>query len=283
MSPVAVAADRRFRRIQIRPSRARRGWRVRTRNGVAVALALSCLAYGTHRAAAFAAHARVLRVDHIVVTGNERLSNSDVLAVLSGLRGENLVRVNLAAWRDRLLSSPWIEDAALRRVLPSTVEVVVTERRPIGIGRAAGQMYLIDRGGGVIDDYGPQYADLDLPVIDGLTVADGSEAADQPKAALAARVIASLASRPEIARRLSQIDVHDVHNAAVILSGDPAVIELGDRAFLSRLQSYLELAPALRERVPDIDYVDLRFEGRVYVRPLEKGARPATAAGLLRR
>jgi cell division protein FtsQ len=248
-----------------------------------VALALSCLAYGTRRAAPLAAHAHVLRVDHIVVKGTERLSSSDVLAVLSGLRGENLVRVNLGSWRDRLLSSPWIEDAALRRVLPSTVEVVVTERRPIGIGRAAGQMYLIDREGGMIDEYGPQYADLDLPVIDGLAVADGSGAADRPKAALAARVIGSLAERPTIARRLSQIDVHDPHNAAVILSGDPAVIELGDRAFLSRLQSYLELAPALRERVPEIDHVDLRFEGRIYVRPLEKAAKPEPVSRLLKR
>ena len=53
----------------------------------------------------------------------------------------------------------------------------------------------------------------------------------------------------------------------MILSGDPAVIQLGEDQFLPRLQSYLELAPALRERVADIDYVDLRFDDRIYVRP----------------
>ena len=59
----------------------------------------------------------------------------------------------------------------------------------------------------------------------------------------------------------------DLHNAAVILTGDPALIYVGDDRFLQRLQSYLELSEALRARVPDIDYVDLRFDDRIYVRP----------------
>ena len=61
----------------------------------------------------------------------------------------------------------------------------------------------------------------------------------------------------------------DLHNASVILSGDHAVIQLGEERFLARLQAYLELAPALRERVADIDYVDLRFDDRIYVRPMK--------------
>ncbi len=75
---------------------------------------------------------------------------------------------------------------------------------------------------------------------------------------------------------MSQIDVSDLHNASVILSGDPAVLYLGDDQFLQRLQSYIELAPALRERVTEMDYVDLRFDERIYVRPTA-GARMSTA------
>src|SRR6185436_14457303 len=62
--------------------------------------------------------------------------------------------------------------------------------------------------------------------------------------------------------------VSDLHNASVILSGDHAVIQLGEDHFLPRLQSYLDLAAALRERVADIDSVDLRFDDRIYVTPL---------------
>jgi cell division septal protein FtsQ len=65
---------------------------------------------------------------------------------------------------------------------------------------------------------------------------------------------------------VSQIDVADLHDAVVLLDGDQALLHLGEDRFLERLQSYLDVASALRERVPDIDYVDLRFDQRMYVR-----------------
>ena len=81
-------------------------------------------------------------------------------------------------------------------------------------------------------------------------------------------MIAALAAQPEIcAAACRRSTSRDLHDAVVILDGDPAVLHLGDDQFLERLQSYLDLAPALRERVPDIDYVDLRFDERMYVRP----------------
>jgi cell division protein FtsQ len=225
--------------------------------------------YAMYRGAGVVTHARVLQIDRIDVTGNERLSKGEVMAVLTGLRGESLVWTDLDAWRSRLLASPWVRDAALRRSLPSTVEVVVLERTPIGIARAAsasGELYLVDDRGVVIDEYGPQYADLDLPIVDGL-MTSGPSKADPFRGELAARVIASLGSKPHVSAKLSQVDVSDLHNAAVMLTGDPAVIHLGEEQFLSRVESYLGLAAALRERVPDIESVDLRFDERIYVRP----------------
>jgi len=152
---------------------------------------------------------------------------------------------------------------------------VVSERQPIGIGRInGGDMYLVDERGVIIDQYGPQYADFDLPIIDGLSAVnqDGS-LTDERRAELAARLTAALKAKPQVARRVSQIDVTDLHNVSVILSGDAAVIQLGEDQFLPRLQAYLELAQALRERVADIDYVDLRFDDRIYVKPVPRPKR----------
>jgi cell division septal protein FtsQ len=133
-------------------------------------------------------------------------------------------------------------------------------------------MYLVDDRGIIIDQYGPQYTDLDLPIVDGLSASpnDSPTMTDEARADLAARVITSVKAKPAVARRLSQIDVTDAHNAKVILSGDPVVLQLGDDQFLPRLESYLQLAAALHERVEAIDYVDLRFEDRIYVRPAAK-------------
>src|SRR2546429_6033576 len=127
--------------------------------------------YGVYLALGGVAHAHVLRVDRIIVRGNQRLSQGEVLAVLSGLRGESLVWTNLDRWRQRLLASPWVRDAALRRALPSTVDVVVWERQPIAVSRLREDMDLVDERGTIIDRYGPHYKDLHLPLVDGLSSA----------------------------------------------------------------------------------------------------------------
>ena len=61
--------------------------------------------------------------------------------------------------------------------------------------------------------------------------------------------------------------MRDAHDAVVLLQDDAALLHLGEDKFLERVQSYVDLAPALRKTVPDIDYVDLRFDERLYVRP----------------
>jgi cell division protein FtsQ len=269
VSAVAAPSDRRFRRAHLKPSRKRGRWRAVVKPLAGYAALLALVGYATYRLSVVAAGAHVLRVNAIVIHGNERLSTGDVLAILSGLRGESLVSTDLDRWRRRLMTSPWVSDAALRRSLPSTIEVAIRERQPIGVGRIAGEMYLVDERGVIIDQYGPHYADLDLPVIDGLGAAphDAPTLTDEARADLAARVIAAAKSNAKLASRLSQVDVSDLHNAAVILTGDPTMIQLGDDQFAQRLQGYLDLAPALHQRVADIDYVDLRFGDRIYVRP----------------
>lgn len=270
---VKATAERNFRRAQVKPGR-RRGSRVRlvfraVRIGAAVLLA----AYAIYRGIDLVVSASTLQVSHIVVRGNVRLSSGEVQAIMDGLRGSSILTADLDRYRQRLRGSPWVADVALRRVLPSTVEVFVSERSPVGLCRLGAGLYLIDRRGIVIDEFGPQYAEFDLPIVDGLVRApsEGKPSIDEERAELAARVIDATAPNVEIARRISQIDVSDVRDAVVLLDTDPALLHLGDDRFLERLEAYLDLAPALRERFAEIDYVDLRFDERVYVRPAAAG------------
>jgi cell division septal protein FtsQ len=268
---VKAPTEKNFRRARVKPAKrkGRRAW-ISWRVTRAVVCGLLVI-YAGYRAIDLVASASTLQVRRIAVLGNVRLSAGEVQALVDGLRGTNILMADLPAYRRRLLRSPWVADVALRRVLPSTVEVFVSERRPIGLCRLGNQLYLVDRQGTVIDEFGPKYAEFDVPIIDGLVRAPAGEPALDPRRAeLAARVIDAIAERTDLARRLSQIDVADLHDAVVLLEGDAALVHLGDERFLERLQSYVELAPALRERVPDIDYVDLRFDSRVYVRPANK-------------
>ena len=264
---VQTQTDRRFRRAR-RPARRTRAAARRWLRAARRICLTGVLVFGGHHAARLLLSAPFLAVDDIVVRGNDRLSDGEVLALVSGLRGENILAVDLAAQRRRLVTSPWLRDGTLRRILPSTVEVVVTERRPVAVARFADRLYLVDEGGTVIDRHGPRFADVDLPIIDGLAVLETQAVAVDPaRMALAARVLEQLGSHPDVLAAISQIDVADPYDAVVLLNDDPALLHVGADRFVERLRSYAELASTLRARVADIDYVDLRFDHRVYVRP----------------
>ena len=275
--PVTAPADKRYRRAHLKPARRRSGWAAWRWRLVASVAVVGVLGYGAHKAVAGFLGLHMFRVQRIVVHGNHRLSSGEVAALLEGLHGESILAVNLEEGRRAVLNSPWVAEASLRRTLPSTVDVTVVERTPLGIGRINGSLYLVDERGAVIDDYGPNYADLDLPIIDGLSSTPGEANPDVSRARLARRLLDALRAG-HLTQRVSQIDVSDSRNAVVLLHGDPTTIRLGQERFVERLQSYFDLAPALRERVPDIDYVDLRFDERVYVGPADQPATGAPAA-----
>lgn len=267
---VKAPTEKNFKRARVKPgkrrgSRARVWWRA-----ARIAATVTLVGYSTYRAFDLVVNAGALKIRSLSVTGNVRLSAGEVHALADGIRGTSILTADLAAYRRRLLESPWVADVALRRVLPSTIEVFVSERTPIGLCRIKNQLYLVDRTGVVIDEFGPAYATFDLPIIDGLVRAQssGQPALDERRADLAARVLDGIAQRADIYRRVSQVDVNDLHDAVVLIDGDGALLHLGEDRFLERLQSYLDVASALRDRVQDIDYVDLRFDDRLYVRPV---------------
>ena len=274
--PVTAPADKRFRRAHLKPARKRGRFRGRRWRAALAIVICGLTLYAGSRAITVVQRLDVFRVRIIAVHGNHRLSTGEVRGLLSGLEGRSILEVDLEEWRQAVMSSPWVADALLRRTLPATVDVAILERVPLGIGRFGGELYLVDDSGTAIDDYGPRYADLDLPIIDGLSSAPDAANANVYRASLARRLLDALRAR-NMAGQVSQIDVSDSRNAVVLLEGDPTLIRLGNERFVERLQSYYELAPALREQVPAIDYVDLRFDARVYVRPAAR--RPTPPSG----
>ena len=259
----SAAAEPEPRRVARLAAAFRRHW---ARAARAAALA-GGLSFGGWTAATELPAAPFLVIGDVEVVGNETLSAGEVLALMPGLRGAGILSVDLEDYRRRLSASPWIAGAALRRRLPSTVEVFVTERRPVAVARFGGRLFLLDASGAVLDAHGPRFARFDFPIVDGLAGGgEGAAVVDPRRLALAARLLGDLAGRPDVLDAVSQIDVADPHDAVVLLDGDVVLLHLGAERFLPKLRRYAELVPLLRGEGRDIDAVDLRFDPRVYVR-----------------
>ncbi len=256
--------------VRQRTVRRRRKWAPRILVVLAFAAGAVQLTYA-------ARHAGALAIDTIAITGHAHVSEGELLGLLASLPGQDLLDADIEGARAALLASGWIRDATLRRVIPSTIEVRVVERTPFALARFGEWLYLIDAAGYLIDQWGPRYAEIDLPIIDGLPPPDaaGDGVAAGVRTALAARLVAELVADPPLAARVSQIDVTDPHDAVVLLSGDPALIHLGEGSFAERLRAYVDVAQAIRSGVPSVDTVDMRFGRQVYVRPSASDGRGA--------
>jgi cell division septal protein FtsQ len=264
----APPADKRFRRSHVRPTSRRDWWRGRVLRGLAVAGLVVLFASFVYGAVGYAVTSSSLTIRHIAVSGNERLSSGQVQALLGHLIGSSTVAADIELARQQLKDSEWVDTVEIRRVFPASVSVVLTEKQAIALGRINGSLYLIDRSAMIIDEYGPNYAEFDLPIVEGLASGQSTEMlVDERRAMTLGRFLDSLQPRQDLAGRVSEIDLRDPMNVVVVLRGDTVSVRLGKEKFAERLESYVELASALRDRVSDIDYVDVRYVPSLVVGP----------------
>ena len=106
----------------------------------------------------------------IRIQGIHRLAREQICSQAGISPGVNILHVNLALTRKRLVAHPWIDDAEVRRELPDAIIIRVTEHIPLAL-LDLGQKFLIDTRGEIFKKYSPSDPD-DLPLISGLTYSD---------------------------------------------------------------------------------------------------------------
>jgi hypothetical protein len=83
-------------------------------------------------------------------------------------------------------------------------------------------------------------------------------AADAARLDLVRRLFADLSARPDLFRRLSQVDVSDPRNAVVLIDDESAELRLGDTKFRDRLERWEDAVTRVEPRPRA--YWELRFD-----------------------
>jgi len=238
--------------------------------GVAGAVSLGAAAWsslGPGWVAARLAALHIFSVDSLLVSGNRSLSRAEVLTA-AGLRtGVSLLGLDLPAVRSRLASHPSVREASVRRRLPGTILVEITERIPCVVVRSDRDL-LVDEGGAVVAA-AASGSRSDLPVLTGVEVKAGALTARG--AADAAAGIELVAAIREVGfpalDAVAAIDLADPDDAVIVpVSGRP-LVHAGRRDAVARLRRWRLVAPDMAERWPELEYVDLRAEGQVVALP----------------
>ena len=110
------------------------------------------------------------KAEELMVNGTHRLTQNQVLQQANIATGVNIFSVNLSKVRKRLLAHSWIEDAEVRRDLPSGINIRVKEQEPIAV-LDLGRKFIINTHGEIFKEM--DKADhCNLPMISGLEFSD---------------------------------------------------------------------------------------------------------------
>lgn len=111
-------------------------------------------------------HSEALSIRKVEILGELKHITKDQVLKLSGLeQGDKLFTVSFSDVRENILRFSWIEAVRIRREFPDTIQIFVTERKPMAL-LLAGSLYLMDESGKIFKKTDKGEA-LDLPVITG--------------------------------------------------------------------------------------------------------------------
>jgi len=207
-------------------------------------------------------HSPVLSIRSVQVDGTSALSEETVLDV-AGLKGDSLFSPDFDGARERLLALPLVMDAQVSRDWPSGAHITIVERLPWGVWQAAGQTYVID-GEGVILDLpppagAPVIVQTDLPTE---PLAPGGRV-DQGAVAVARELVST--AEQTVGRRVLSLEFSQGSGLTVALSGGLSVAFGDAQGYDFKLAALFAVLERAQAEGRSVQRVDLRFGDRVAV------------------
>ena len=212
---------------------------------------------------------RIDSSDSIETAGLGKVARAQILDVMAGDIGRNIFRVPLEERKKQIEEIPWVESAAVMRLLPDRLRVQITERKPVAFVRIGSKISLIDASGVVMDLPVRQRANYSFPVIMGMADADplSTRAA---RMRIYSRLVSALdANSLNYSKDLSEVDLSDPEDVKITVEdpGGALVVHLGSADFLERYRIYIRHIQDWRQQFQKLDSVDLRFNGQIIVNP----------------
>jgi cell division protein FtsQ len=96
-----------------------------------------------------------VKLKNVKILGIENLEASEVVNIVSELRGISLTSIDLKKISSEINNIDWVKKSELRKIYPSTLEVKVYEHNPIAIWYNEGNKFLVDRDSKIITELNP--------------------------------------------------------------------------------------------------------------------------------
>jgi cell division protein FtsQ len=199
-------------------------------------------------------------VRHLQIVGAQHTSRAELDRVMRQYVGTNLFHLDIARLRRDLASLSWISRVEIEKLLPDTLRVQIVERTPVALADDHDRVAYVDDRGTPFADLSPAIGDPDLPLI---TAASGEDLARCVTILRQLRI-----HDPEIYARISEVRPLPPRGFAFFDRQLQAFVYANEEDLSSKWRDLYAIATAEHFTPRDIAYADLRFSGRVVVKPL---------------
>ena len=208
-----------------------------------------------------------LKVRSVKIKGNRFVPAEELAPYLGRIEGRNIFRIDIRDIANRVKRHPWVKEVSIRRELPDTLWVDISERTPAVYVNNNGSLYLADEEGIILGDKTENA--LILPVVYGITLPKKGARNKGPLEGLPAaiEVKRELSSLPWIDLSTTGIEVEERGQIVLHLKGYR--IRLGRGGYREKLKRFNEIAKNLEEKGIPYKEIDLRFDNQVIVRTVK--------------
>ncbi|MDD9921736.1 MAG: FtsQ-type POTRA domain-containing protein [Boseongicola sp.] len=207
-----------------------------------------------------------LKVDKVTLRGRHFTSRRSVIRAVGLKRGDPILGFDVDRLHQRLVKLPWVREAAIKRRWPDTVDIRITERRPMVLWQRKGRLYLMDTEGVAITSRKlGRFRDLLIVVGKGA-----------PKAA--PTLLAMISSEPTLARQVTAATFVGKRRWNLKLKGGIKV-RLPEQDPHLAWKRLAELNVKHRLLARDVRMIDMRLPNRLLIRPGVLGSQTTRAKG----
>lgn len=198
-----------------------------------------------------------LRIQNILIITEKPKIDQEIKNDLSSIYFQNILKLDLKKVEKIVLAHRWVKKATVRKMFPSSLEIIIEERQPMAILQSRHQAYLIDEDGIKLD---PVDENLNFPLI---SLAEEKENLLPEELQLIKDCLKVLS--PE-ERASAHIFLSSwPFNLSLQFRPETTLIILGKDHFQEKIELCRNYRPWLEATFGSLAYLDLRFfEDRIY-------------------
>ena len=205
-------------------------------------------------------------VKTIEIAGTAHTSRAAIDAITHQYIGVNLFRIDIARLQADLRRLGWVKRIEAEKKLPDTLRIRIVERTPVALVAVAGRINYVDENGEPFAELSPAVGDFDLPLV---TNATGSELARS------VALLSDLRARdPQIYSRISEVKPVAPSGFALFDRELGAFVYAEEGDLSAKWRDLYAVVHAEHLGTRDIEYADLRFAGRIVVKPVHAAVLP---------